>query len=145
MRISGWSSDVCSSDLLYLSGALLRAKTSYCSAFASVQLRGDWGPWVELLIGSVAESCNESIAITQDLVALAERWERQLGRYRSHSATRRWPRFLLGHPVPSVQQAVEGLGVSQPAAKAGLHTLLAEGIVSMVNEPQRGRVFTGTE
>src|SRR3546814_12089943 len=65
---------------LYLSGALLRAKTSYYSALASVQLRGDWGPWVELLIGSVVESCNESIAITQDLVALAERWERQLGR-----------------------------------------------------------------
>src|SRR3546814_15647313 len=44
---------------LYLSGALLRAKTSYYSALASVQLRGDWGPWVELLIGSVVESCNE--------------------------------------------------------------------------------------
>lgn|SRR3546814_928215 len=130
---------------LYLSGALLRAKTSYYSALASVQLRGDWGPWVELLIGSVVESCNESIAITQDLVALAERWERQLGRYRSHSATRRLPRFLLGHPVLSVQQAVEGLGVSQPAANAALNNLLAEGIVSLVNERQWGRVFQATE
>src|SRR3546814_842339 len=124
MRISDWSSDVCSSDL---------------------QLRGDWGPWVELLIGCVVESCNESIAITQDLVALAERWERQLGRYRSHSATRRLPRFLLGHPVLSVQQAVEGLGVSQPAANAALNNLLAEGIVSLVNERQWGRVFQATE
>src|SRR3546814_12642683 len=119
---------------LYLSGSLLRAKTSYYSALSSVLLRGDWGPWVELLIGSVVESCNESIAITQDLVALAERWERQLGRYRSHSATRRLPRFLLGHPVLSVQQAVEGLGVSQPAANAALNNLLAEGIVSLVHE-----------
>lgn len=130
---------------LYLSGALLRAKPVYYSALASVQLRGDWGPWIELLTGSVVESCNESIAIAQDLIALAERWERQLARYRAHSATRRLPRFLLGHPVLSVQQAVEGLGVSQPAANAALNNLLAEGIVSLVDQRQWGRVFQATE
>ncbi len=130
---------------LYLSDALLRARTTYYSALASVQLRGDWGPWIELLTGSVVESCNESIAIAQDLIALAERWERQLGRYRSHSATRRLPRFLLGHPVLSVQQAVEGLGISQPAANAALNNLLTEGIVSLVDQRQWGRVFQATD
>lgn len=130
---------------LYLSGALLRAKTAYYSALASVQLRGDWGPWINLLIGSVVESCHESIAIAQDLTALAERWEHQLGRYRSDSATRRLPRFLLGHPVLSVQQAVDGLRVSQPAANAALNNLLAEGIVSLVDQRRWGRVFHATE
>nr|WP_255692998.1 Fic/DOC family N-terminal domain-containing protein [Luteimonas sp. XNQY3] len=130
---------------LYLSGALLRAKTAYYAALAAVQLRGDWRPWIELLTASVVEACDESIAIGQDLVAIAERWEQQLGRYRAHSATRRLPRFLLGHPVLSVQQAVEGLGVSQPAANAALNNLLSEGIVSLVNERQWGRVFQATE
>jgi len=130
---------------LYLSGALLRAKTTYYAALAAVQLQGDWRPWIELLTASVVEACDESVAIGQDLVAIAERWEQQLGRYRAHSATRRLPRFLLGHPVLSVQQAVEGLGVSQPAANAALNNLLAEGIVSLVNERQWGRVFQATE
>lgn len=130
---------------LYLSGALLRAKAAYDAALAAVQLQGNWRPWIELLTASVVEACDESIAIGQDLVALAERWEQQLGRYRTHSATRRLPRFLLGHPVLSVQQAVEGLGVSQPAANAALNNLLAEGIVSLVNERQWGRVFQATE
>jgi len=130
---------------LYLSGALLRAKTAYYAALASVQLQGDWRPWIELLTASVVEACDESIAIGQDLVATAERWEQQLSRYRAHSATRRLPRFLLGHPVLSVQQAVEGLGVSQPAANAALNNMLAEGIVSLVNERQWGRVFQATE
>lgn len=130
---------------LYLSGALLRSKVAYYAALAAVQLQGDWQPWIELLTASVVEACDESIAIGQDLVAIAERWEQQLGRYRAHSATRRLPRFLLGHPVLSVRQAVEGLGVSQPAANAALNNLLAEGIVSLVNERQWGRVFQATE
>ena len=130
---------------LYLSGVLLRAKPAYYAALAGVQLHGDWAPWIELLAGAIVEACDDSIAIARDLVALAERWERQLGRFRAHSATRRLPRFLLGHPVLSVQQAVAGLGVSQPAANAALNNLLAEGIVTLANERQWGRVFQATE
>lgn len=130
---------------LYVSGSLLRAKPRYYEALASIQLRGDWDPWLHLLSRSVVESSNESISIAQDLVAMAERWEQQLKHYRSHSASRRLPRFLLGHPVLSVQQAVAGLGVSQPAANAALNNLLAAGIVSLVDERQWGRVFQATE
>jgi Fic family protein len=130
---------------LYLSGYLLRARQAYYAALADVQLRGDWEPWLQLLTRAVVESCEESISIAKDLVAIAERWEQQLSRYRSDSATRRLPRFLLGHPVLSVQQVVRGLGVSQPAANAALNNLLAAGIVSLVNERQWGRVFQATE
>jgi len=130
---------------LYLSGALLRAKPAYYASLAQVQLRGNWAPWLQLLTEAMVESCNESISIAQDLVAIAERWEQQLSHYRAHSATRRLPRFLLGHPVLSVQQAVEGLGVSQPAANTALNNLLAAGIVSLVNERQWGRVFQATD
>ncbi len=130
---------------LYLSGALLRAKSEYYAALASVQLRGEWGPWLELLGHAVVESCDESISIAEDLLALAERWEQELRRYRAHSATRRLPRFLIGHPVLSVQQAAAGLSISVPAANAALNNLLAAGIVSLVNERQWGRVFQATQ
>jgi Fic family protein len=130
---------------LYLSGYLLRARQAYYAALADVQLRGDWEPWLQLLTRAVVESCDESISIAKDLVAIAERWEHQLSRYRSDSATRRLPRFLLGHPIISVQQVVRGLGISQPAANAALNNLLAAGIVSLVNERQWGRVFQATE
>jgi Fic family protein len=130
---------------LYLSGALLRAKPAYYAALAAVQLRGDWAPWLEMLCRAIVEASDESVAIASDLVALAERWERQLARFRSHSATRRLPRFLLGHPVLSVQQAAAGLRISQPAANAALNNLLAEGIVGLANERQWGRVFQADE
>jgi Fic family protein len=99
---------------LYLSGALLRAKSEYYAALASVQLQGKWGPWLELLGHAVAESCDESISIAEDLLALAQSWEQQLRTYRSDSATRRLPRFLIGHPVLSVSQAAVGLNISVP-------------------------------
>ena len=130
---------------LYLSGALLRAKSEYYAALASVQLQGEWGPWLELLGHAVVESCDESISIAEDLLALAERWEQELRSYRAHSATRRLPRFLIGHPVLSVQQAAAGLHISVPAANAALNNLFAAGIVSLVNERQWGRVFQATQ
>jgi Fic family protein len=130
---------------LYLSGALLRAKSQYYAALASVQLQGEWGPWLELLGHAVVESCDESISIAEDLLALAERWEQELRSYRAHSATRRLPRFLIGHPVLSVQQAAAGLSISVPAANAALNNLFAAGIVSLVNERQWGRVFQATQ
>jgi Fic family protein len=130
---------------LYLSGTLLRAKKEYYEALASVQLRGEWGPWRELLGRAVVESCDESISIAEDLLTLAQRWEQDLSKYRAHSATRRLPRFLIGHPVLSVQQAATGLSISIPAANAALNNLLAAGIVSLVNERRWGRVFQATQ
>jgi Fic family protein len=130
---------------LYLSGALLRARTQYYAALADVQLRGNWGPWLKLLGRSVVDACQDSISIALDLLALVERWEAQVREYRVDSATRRLPRFLIGHPVLSVQQAAKGLGVSVPAANIALNNMLKAGIVSLVNERQWGRVFQARE
>lgn len=130
---------------LYLSGALLRARSPYYAALAAVQLQGNWGPWLELLGRSVVDSCKESISIGVDLLRLVERWEARLGKYRSDSATRRLPRFLIGHPVLSVQQAAKGLGISVPAANAAINNLLNAGIVNLVDERQWGRVFQARE
>ena len=130
---------------LYVSGALLRAKAQYYAALASVQLRGDWGPWLELLGHAVVESCDEAVSIAEDLLALAERWERELASFRAHSAIRRLPRFLIGYPVLSVQQAAAGLNISVMAANAALNKLRTAGIVNLVNERQWGRVFQATQ
>jgi Fic family protein len=130
---------------LYLSGALLRAKPQYYAALASVQLQGEWAPWLELLGNAVVDSSDEAVSIAEDLLTLAERWERELRSYRANSATRRLPRFLMGYPVLSVQQAAMGLNISVPAANAALNNLRTAGIVSLVSERRWGRVFLATE
>ncbi len=130
---------------LYLSGALLRARREYYTALAEVQLRGHWAPWLELLGRAVIESCDDSIAIAQDLLALAERWEEELSGYRIDSAARRLPRFLIGHPVLSVSQAAKALDLSVPAANAAFKNLLDAGILRLLDERKRNRVFQAPE
>ncbi len=130
---------------LYLSGALLRARREYYAALAVVQLRGHWSPWLELFGRAVIESCDESVSIAQDLLALAERWEAQLSGYRVDSAARRLPRFLIGYPVLSVSQAAAALELSVPAANAAFKNLLDAGILRLQDERKRGRVFLAPE
>jgi Fic family protein len=130
---------------LYVSGALLRARREYYEALAAVQLRGDWSPWLTLLGKSVIESCNESITIASDLLALAERWESQLSTRRAKSAARRLPRFLIGHPVLSVNQAAAGLGLSVQAANTACNGLLDAGILRLLDERRRNRIFIAPE
>jgi Fic family protein len=130
---------------LYLSGSLLRAKTAYYAALASIQLRGNWDPWRDLLARSVVESCDEAVAIARDLLAVAQGWEQQLEtRFRADSAARRLPRLLIGHPVLTVKQAAERLDVTVPAANGALNSLLELGIVELVDPRRRGRLFQAT-
>ena len=130
---------------LYVSGALLARRADYYASLASVHLKGDWNPWVALLSRAIVESSDEAIAIATDLLTLAQRWEEKVKDARAHSTVRRLPRFLIGHPVLSVEQAAQGLGVSVPAANAALNRLLKEGIVELVEERRRGRVFRARE
>lgn len=130
---------------LYVSGTLLARKAEYYDSLASVQLRGDWNPWVALLSAAIVESSDDAISIATDLLALAERWEAKLERLRSHSAARRLPRFLIGHPVLSVDQVASGLGISKQAANTAVRALWEEGIVEPVDERRRGRLFRARE
>lgn len=129
----------------YLSGALLRVRRDYYGALAAVQLRGQWAPWLELLGRAVIESCDESVSIAQDLLALAERWEAKLSDYRVDSAARRLPRFLIGHPVLSVGQAAKALELSVPTANAAFKNLVDAGILRQLDKRKRNRVFLAPE
>jgi Fic family protein len=131
---------------LYVSGTLLARQSEYYAALASVQLKGEWSPWVELLSAAVLESCTEAIRIAEDLLHLALRWEATLTGVRSDAAVRRLPRFLIGYPVLSVQQAARGLGVSIQAANTALNRLYKDGILELVDEQRQwGRVFRARE
>lgn len=130
---------------LYVSGALLRARSEYYTALSQIQLQGNWEPWRELLARAVIESCDEAIAIATDLLSLALGWEQMLATdFRAGSASRRLPRLLVGHPVLSVRQASEQLGISIPAANIALNNLHQRGIVELVDPRRWGRLFQAT-
>ncbi len=127
---------------LYLSGALLRHRKAYYDALARVQIRGDWAPWLNMLARAIVEATNETISIADDLSGIQATWLSQLSDFRSDSATRRLPAFLIGHPVVSVKQVADGLSVSIPAATSAINNLVRLGILRMPDtEKKWGRVF----
>lgn len=130
---------------LYLSGTLLRNQRQYYDALAAIQLRGQWKLWVELLNQAIIEACADAISIATDLDTLLQEWTQQIAHFRSDSAIKQLPTFLLGRPVVSVSQVAQALGVTRVAANTAINELLALGIVQVLDpKRQRGRVFVAT-
>ena len=64
---------------------------------------------------------------------------------RSHSAVNRLPNYLIGKPVVTVKQVAENLGVDFTAANRALNQLQQLGIVELVGEGKRNRIFIARE
>src|SRR3546814_19000985 len=88
MRISDWSSDVCSSDL-------------------------EWGPLVGYLSDAVTGTVEELFATRDGLNALKEQW-RGRRKFRSNSAALRALDLLSDYPVVTMKRLAQKLGVSRP-------------------------------
>lgn len=129
---------------LYLSGRLLRHRRAYYDALANVQLRANWTPWLRLLCQSVVEASDGAIAIARDLDTIRKDWITRLDDLRSDATARRLPSFLLGHPVVSVKQVSEALGMSFVAANRAIELLVARGILKEPRQ-RRNRTFHAIE
>ena len=129
---------------LYLSGRLLRHRRAYYDALANVQLRANWTPWLRLLCQSVVEASDGAIAIARDLDTIRKDWITRLDDLRSDATARLLPSFLLGHPVVSVKQVSEALGMSFVAANRAIELLVARGILKEPRQ-RRNRTFHAIE
>jgi len=129
---------------LYVSGSLLRHRRAYYDALSDIQLRWNWAPWLGLLAGAVSESCDNAIAIANDLERIREDWSQRLAGLRADATAHRLPAYLLGHPVTTVNQVAQGHGISFVAASRAIGQLVERKILS---EPtrRRNRVFHATE
>lgn len=128
---------------LYLSGFLLRHRRAYYDALANVQLQGHWEAWVTFLCAAVIRSAETSIAIATDLNGIHDEWVVELSDLKAHSAVRQFPRLLLSHPVVSVNQAAEELGISFVTANNAVKVLIERGILAE-SKAKRNRVFHAT-
>ena len=129
---------------LYLSGYLHRNERDYYRALKGVQLRGEWGPWLDLLADAVEVSADESVALAKDLTAIKNSWTHALASLRADSTARRLPELLIERPATTVKEISELLGVSFPAANAALQELVKR---QLLQEPtgRRNRIFVASE
>lgn len=129
---------------LYLSGSLLRHRRAYYDALADIQLRWNWAPWLGLLARAVSESCDNAIAIANDLERIRQDWSQRLSGLRADATAHRLPTYLLGHPVTTVKHVAAAHGISFVAASRAITQLVERKILT---EPKRrrNRVFHAAE
>lgn len=129
---------------LYLSGYLHRHKSDYYRALKSVQLRGEWGEWLDFLSVAIEAAADESVVMARDLMALRDRWRVALDDLRADATARRLPDLLLGRPTTTANDVCAQLQVSFPAANTALQQLVDRQILQ---EPagKRNRIFVAHE
>jgi Fic family protein len=129
---------------VYLAGFLKANQQDYYDALAAVQLKGEWTEWVRFFATGVKVAAQESIEIANELTRICDQWEQMLValKLRSDAAVNRLPKFLTGTPVVTVQQVVDALGLSFPAASKALALLEKNGVlVQSGKKRQRYRTF----
>jgi Fic family protein len=132
---------------VYLAGFLKTNQDMYYQTLGAVQLRGEWTEWVRFLAVGVESACQESIRTAQELTSLLGIWQERLAarNLRADAAALRLPDYLIGAPVATVNQVAKALGIAFPAANRALAQLEEAGIVEMVGDRRRNRIFVARE
>lgn len=132
---------------VYLAGYLKANQQVYYQTLGAVQLKGEWTEWVRFVATGVEVACRESIQTAQDLTVLLAQWKERIAalKLRADAAAYRLPELLIGTPVVTPTRAAEALGIAFPAANRALAQLQDAGIVELVAERKRNRVFVAKE
>ena len=120
-----------------MSVLIARDTDAYISALGAFRIGQD-----DLLVGWFASvllaGAEASLQWADQLDAVVEGWERRVDGLRAGSAARRLLPVLARFPVLSAEVAAEQLGVSLPAARNGLDSLVDRGVVRDLGSARAG-------
>lgn len=128
---------------LYLSGHLLKHQREYFRTLRGVQLRGEWGRWIDFFAESVVMSVGNSLELAKDLMRIRDRWRCELSGFVEDESIGLLHEVLLGHPIVTRDYIGSLLGDSIP-----IEDLLQRMIERQFIEERmttHGRLFVATE
>lgn len=115
---------------LYVSPVIERRKDDYIDLMFGVSARGEWNAWIEFFLDCVVESCKDTIATIDRLIALHDDYRhRASGAMRSPNALTLVD-HLFEQPAMTVNDAAGILGVTYAAARTTIDRLIALDILS---------------
>lgn len=137
--------DLLPEPLLYLSAFFDAHLPEYYSGLLEVSRKSEWGAWVKFFLRAVAVQATEAIYNIKRLEDLHAKYRRILhGRKASGNAVE-LADILFENPYVSIPLAKKYLGVSYPAAKGTVYTLVGAGILSPTDMPHRSKIFAAAE
>ncbi|MBB5751961.1 Fic/DOC family N-terminal domain-containing protein [Prosthecomicrobium pneumaticum] len=132
---------VLSHPALFVSPVLERRKNEYIDRMFEVSRTGDWVGWIAFFMDVVSDTCRETIATADRLLAMRERYRQSLqGAGRSALLLSVVDR-LFTHPVFSIPQLAEHLCVTYPAAQKHVALLTSLDIVEEIEGTSYPKFF----
>jgi Fic family protein len=135
-------SDVLSQPLLYLSLYFKQHRAEYYRLLDLSRSDGDWEAWLDFFLEGVEQAATAAVKTSQGLVQLfkddASRIP-ELGRIAATSL--RIFDALRSRPILTLKEVCNRTGISFPAAKKGMDSLIKLGIARELTGQQRNRVF----
>jgi Fic family protein len=132
--------------LLYLSLYFKAHRQRYYELLQQVRTDGDWETWVDFFLDGVTVTAQGAVDTTHRALALIARDRDRIGEIgRPSSSALRVFSVLQKHPVITIAQADERLGLSRPTIGSALRRLEEMEIVQEITGRQRGQVFVYRE
>lgn len=126
--------------LLYLSAYFEATRREYYARLLAVTDEGAWEDWLAYFLQGVAEQAHDALSRIQRIDELLLRWRQALARETSRLPERALDHFVT-NPFWTVGKLAERTGVAFTTAQRAIDRLESAGIVSLVTEAKRNRVY----
>ncbi len=126
-----------------VSAGLLRATDRYFAALGAYRA-GDPDPIVTEMSAAALAAVANGRQLARDILTIRQQWLDQI-KARSDSSAWRLADLLFAQPVINTDRAVRDLGVSPPAARASIATLVEAEVLRPTSDARRNRAWQASE
>ena len=132
--------NVLPSPLLYLSAYFEATRQEYYAHLLAITQSGAWEDWLIYFLRGVSTQSEDAVARIRRVVDLFDRSREKLAAMRSARLERALELFVE-NPFRTVSGLAEKLGVAYTTARRAIHRLEEAGVVSLVADAKRNRVY----
>jgi Fic family protein len=122
-----------------VSAGLLRATDRYFAALDAYR-DGDPSPIVTEMSAAALAAVANGRQLAADILTIRQQWRARITA-RTDSSAWRLADTLFAQPVINVDHAITDLGVSAPAARASIATLVEAGVLTSISDARRNRAW----
>jgi len=128
--------------ILYLSLFFKTNRQLYYDLLTEVRAKGDWEKWLEFFLRGVKETSEQAVAAARRVIDLLDTDRRKIeGLGRPAASVLRVHQYAQTHPILSIANAAEEIGITFPTVAGAIEHMQQLGILREITGKQRGRLF----
>jgi len=128
--------------ILYLSLFFKTNRQLYYDLLTEVRAKGDWERWLEFFLRGVKETSEQAVAAARRVIDLLDTDRKKIeGLGRPAASVLRVHQYAQTHPILSIANAAEEIGITFPTVAGAIEHMQQLGILREITGKQRGRLF----